>query len=320
MEQQNSERVYINDEICTYMTNNKLLAFKDRLNPASSTNYACIHAKGEDGADGRRVYSTIGILASDFSKGKGENNIKTEANISPAEARYVFHLVEQGLGVFDGIIFSSEKIFGKADPQGYSQVRKLVIGRASMDNEKKPRKSPWYVIVENGVGIKASNANGGTYCKKDSYKCERKVFVYFTDMDFYCYLSQVVAFINTWEVTFGSKVIREGRAAFEAVKAEYAAEKANTPQNQEAPPPQAAQPPPSPQSSQTPPPQGDTKMTLEDARAVLISVGKHSGKTLGQLEKEWPAGLNWYFTAYHGNDERLRAGASVIASSLQKAS
>ena len=347
MSQTNNEKAFISNEIATYMTNNRLLAFSDRLNPASLENYAGIHAKGEKGEDGRKVYSTIGILASDFTKGKGANNIKAEANISPAEARFIFHWVQIGLGTLNGTILKTTKIFGQPDAQGYAPVRNLSIWRASKDNEGKDRGAPWAISIENGVGIKASNAAGGFYCKPKSFRSERAVTVYCSDQDFFSLMSQVVAYINVWENAYGPKLIREGRLALEQARAEYAAEKAHNPQdsypahhNQDAPhgynghgaapapPPvsQGAYPQstPQPQVHNNAPPQGHgTTMTLDQARAVVIPFGKSAGKTFGQLESSNPGGLDWYANTYTGTNEELRLGARVILANLpplQKAS
>ncbi|MCL2621128.1 MAG: hypothetical protein FWD97_09375 [Defluviitaleaceae bacterium] len=464
MSQPKVEKIYIDNEITKYMTSKKLLAFSDRLNPAPFTNYARIHAKGDIIEGGRRAYSTIGILASDFSGGKGEKNIKAEANISPAEARYIFQRVQMGLGAMDGVIFSSEKIFGNPNAQGYSTVRKLNIGRSVRDGKGEYRKAPWYVVVENGVGIKAYNGQGGSYCQSGSYKRECQVLVYLTDQDFYCDMAQVVAFIDVWEITHGTKLIRDGRVALDSLRTEQAVEQnsgAQTPQsnhhnhppqthpqashqippqegqvqaqpteerqheypsqtppspqlphqNQHQVPPtqhptqyqqanvtpqqephqgqsyqvtqqqhqayqgqsaqtppqhphtpsshkqsqeqphqgQTQQPskeatqidsvsrpqqPPQPMSQQEPPPQPTSNqpqrpaqpqttqstMTLEQARAVIISTGNHKGKTLGQYEKEYLKGVAWYAETYSGNDEHLREGARIIvaASHSQK--
>jgi len=240
-----------------------------------------------------------------------------------------------GLCMLDAVIFSSEKIFGTPDANGYAPVRKLTIGRASKDKDGKERKSPWYVIAENGVGIKANNANGGAYCQSGSYKCERKVLVYLTDQDFYCLLAQVVSYINIWEMTYGAKLIREGRAALETAKAEHTAVQSENQQNQ--PPVNNAgnannatshqannnsapgannnavpQTPPNNASANQTPQHNTTIMSLDQARAVLIDIGKHKGKTLGQLETEWPNGISWYINSYHGDNESLRNGANII--------
>jgi len=335
MSQQNGEKIYVNNEISTYMTDKKLLAFKDRLNPTTPLNYACIHARGDEGENGRRIYSTIGILARDFSNGKGEHNIKTEANISPAEARYILARVQAGLGFYDGAIFASEKIFGQPDENGYAPVRKLTISRIHVDKEKKPRAYPWVVNVENGVGIKDHNANGGSHCRKDSFIGQSKVGVFLTDQEFYCHLSKVVSFIDIWEVAYGAKLIKDGHVALEAAKAEHYAENGNdlptnasgnnaqggyakqgAGANNQVPsqPQQNRSTPPPAQSNQ---PQGNNQsMTLEQARGILIDVGVHKGKTLGQLESKQPNGISWYVNSYTGKNVLLRNGASVILSHL----
>jgi len=335
MSQQNGEKIYVNNEISTYMTDKKLLAFRDRLNPTIPLNYACVHAHGDESDNGRRVYSTIGILARDFSNGKGENNIKTEANISPTEARYIFARVQMGLGTHDGVIFSSEKIFGQPDENGYAPVRKLNIGRFHLDREKKLRTYPWCVTVENGVGIKDHNSNGGSHCRKDSFISQSKVGVFLSDQDFFCQISKVVSFINVWEMAYGAKLIKEGHAALAAAKAEHAAENGydmstgadnngysghgNQGAGENNPPPaQPQQPTNQSQTNQPSQPQGKGQsITLEQARTVVIDMGIHKGKTLGQLEREKPNGVSWYVTSYTGKNEQLRNGAKVIAAHVE---
>jgi hypothetical protein len=333
MSQQNGEKIYVNNEITTYMTDKKLLAFRDRLNPTIPLNYACIHAHGDEGENGRRVYSTIGILARDFSKGKGENNIKTEANISPAEARYIFARAQAGLGSYDGIIFASEKIFGQPNENGYSPVRKLTIGRIQAETDSKPRHSPWCVTIENGVGIKDHNSNGGSHCRKDSFVSQSKVGVFLTDQEFFCHLSKVVSFIDIWEITYGAKLIKEGHVALEVARAEHATENgydlpidtdnncqggynnqgAGAYNNQPQAQPHQQQNQSTAQSQPGQQPNNGQSMTLEQARAVLIDMGIHKGKTLGQLESEKPKGVSWYVNSYTGKNELLRSGARVIS-------
>ena len=62
-------------------------------------------------------------------------------------------------------------------------------------------------------------------------------------------------------------------------------------------------------------------LTPEAAAAVVISIGFHKGKTLGQVAVEKPASLEWYVTSYGGPDNLLRAAAKyLIDAALQKAS
>ena len=62
-------------------------------------------------------------------------------------------------------------------------------------------------------------------------------------------------------------------------------------------------------------------LTPEAAAAVVISIGFHKGKTLGQVAVEKPSSLEWYVTSYGGPDNLLRAGAKYLMdAALRKAS
>ena len=62
-------------------------------------------------------------------------------------------------------------------------------------------------------------------------------------------------------------------------------------------------------------------LTPEAAAAVVINIGFHKGKTLGQVAVEKPASLEWYVTSYGGPDNLLRAAAKYLMdAALQKAS
>jgi hypothetical protein len=100
-------------------------------------------------------------------------------------------------------------------------------------------------------------------------------------------------------------------------KATYSAKQEASPPNRHQPPPQSAQPPSNPTSAQESVPTDG--MTLEAARAIKIGIGNHKGKTLGQLETEWPEGISWYITDYKGKNENLRKGAQVIINNLNNA-
>jgi len=291
---------YVDNEIYTYMTSNKMLAISDRLNLASVENYATIHAQHKDDKDasGRRIRSTFGILANDFSRGKGNLAVKAEANISPSEARFIMSQIENGIekGVDKKGIFSSEKIFASGNG---GQVRKLTIGWQTKDNKGEERKSPWVVSIENGTGTIKRTSSGGSFCEKNSYKRETHVLIYFTYQDIYKMFVSVIAFLNVWEMAYGCKLLKEGHALLQQKKQERAA---NPPKNPPAPPVEKQK------STEQP------NMSLEKARAVIISIGTHKGKTMGQLESENKNGLKWYVDMYKGNDENLRQAAAAILS------
>lgn len=59
----------------------------------------------------------------------------------------------------------------------------------------------------------------------------------------------------------------------------------------------------------------------DSAAKVVISIGCHKGKTLGQLSVEKPNALEWYVKSYAGPDNLLRAAAKFLMdAALAKAS
>jgi hypothetical protein len=208
-----SDKEYISRQIAVYKTNVKLVEFNDKLNTAPVESYAHIHAMGDEGENGKKVYSTIGIVLQDYTNGKGSKNIRVMANISPDEAQFIFSRMQACVETFD---FTADKIFGATDANGYASMTKLKIVRVPVDKSGQKRNYPWTIYIENGKGIKARGSTGGTFCKSGSYICENKAFINLTDLDFYKLLNRVSQYINAWELVFGSAVIKQGRAAIEA--------------------------------------------------------------------------------------------------------
>jgi hypothetical protein len=203
----------ITGQIAVHKTDKKLLEFIDNLNPAPIQDYAAIHA----GAvrpyekDGQRIYSVIRLVAQDYSR-KGENSIRAKANISPEDVLYLAAMVKAGAKDFK---FESVKIFGNPDNSGYCPMTKLWINRNEVTADGEPLNRPWKVDIENGKGRKAQGKNGGAYCMSGSYVQEKKVFLNFTDYEFYKLLCAVERYIHLWEITHGTKLVKEGRIARE---------------------------------------------------------------------------------------------------------
>ena len=62
-------------------------------------------------------------------------------------------------------------------------------------------------------------------------------------------------------------------------------------------------------------------MTLDEAKAVVIDVGYHKGKTLGVLAMQKPGDLEWYVKNYTGRNMALKAGAILLVNAaMQKVS
>ena len=205
-----NENNFISRQISVYKTDKKLVEFIDKLNMAPIETYAHLHAQGDDIGDGKKVYSNIGIVMQDYSKGTGQNTVRVTANISPDEAQYIFSRVQLGVQSFE---FKLDKIFGTPDENGYSTVTKLRVVRATVGPDGKERKYPWYLEIENGKGIAAKAKTGGTYCQSNSYQCISKVFVNLNDSDFFKLLNRVSQYIAAWELAVGPVLIKKGRLA-----------------------------------------------------------------------------------------------------------
>jgi hypothetical protein len=204
---QNKDR--ITGQIAVHKTDKKLLEFIDNLNPAPVQDYAAIHAGAVRPCekDGQRVYSVIRIVAQDYSR-KGEPSVRVKANISPEEALYFSQMAKNGVEKF---IWSAVKIFGSPDKDGYCPMTKLWIRRVQNSANQETLSHPWKVDIENGKGRKSQGKNGGAFCQSGSYVLEKKVFLNFTDCEFFKLMRAVERFISIWEMVHGAPIIREGR-------------------------------------------------------------------------------------------------------------
>lgn len=58
-------------------------------------------------------------------------------------------------------------------------------------------------------------------------------------------------------------------------------------------------------------------MTIEEARNYVIPVGTCKGWTMDQVADRRPISLKWYLTAYNGDDNILRAAASIMSKLIE---
>lgn len=192
-------------QIAVYKTDKALLELCDNLKPASNLFPAHIHAVGEKAEAGERSLIRLNML--DYSKGKGNSTVGVYANISPEEVKYIYSALFSHLMEFD---FQQEKIFGEPDGDGCSIVQKMQISRYETDNQGKKRNYPWIVEIQNGKGIAAKNSNGGKYCKKDSYVCEKKVRLFLNDKDMFILFAKSEAYVRAFEQEYAFRRNRIG--------------------------------------------------------------------------------------------------------------
>ena len=217
MENHNNDD-YISQQISVYKTNKKLCEFIDKLNPAPINNYASLHANGTKVDNSEwKIYSKIGIVLQDYSKGTGENIVRVIANISPEEIRYIFSRLN--LGVTD-FCFEQDKVFGEPDENGFSIVTKLSIKRADKSPDKNgemvKRTYPWQIMIDNGKGRKEKTSTGGFVFKQ--FQSEKRVAVFFNDIDLFILLSKVTRYLELWEIASCIGLIKRAKEELEKIK------------------------------------------------------------------------------------------------------
>ena len=208
----------VSNQIAVYKTNKKLAEFNDKLKPASIENYAHTHAQGEQMPDGSKPRSCVGIVLQDYSRGTGQNTVRVTANLAPGFFPYALSRVSIGVEHFE---FQEEKIFGTPDQQGLCTVTKVIIKRASVGKDGRPRNYPWFILVENGRAVKEQTQTGGYHMKSGTYKADRQVYININDYDFFGLMNRVTRFIDTWELTNGPKLIRDAAQLMQAARQQY---------------------------------------------------------------------------------------------------
>ena len=59
-------------------------------------------------------------------------------------------------------------------------------------------------------------------------------------------------------------------------------------------------------------------MTYEEAGNVIVPLGTCKGWAMSQVADRRPASLKWYINGYSGNDNILRAAATIMQASLDE--
>ena len=63
-------------------------------------------------------------------------------------------------------------------------------------------------------------------------------------------------------------------------------------------------------------------MTVEEASNVICNCGLYRGKTLGEIARSGPEGmqnLRWFVNSYRGRNEDLRTGARILLKAAKAA-
>lgn len=205
-----ANRPPITNQIAKVQTAKKLIAFVDKLNPAPLSNFAQIHAQGEQ-VNGRKVYSLIGIEIQDYSNGTGEKNVRVKFNLSPQYLQFLLTRVEQGWTEYTD---SQTKIYGNPGPDGLCPAQSLQITRRQTDSKGSLLRRPWMIAIDNGRGARAGNEHGGGYLQSGSYISFASAGISLTDQELFIVLKQVDTYIKTWEFSVGPALVAQGRDAY----------------------------------------------------------------------------------------------------------
>ena len=190
---------FISRQIDVCKNDKKLVELICKLRPAPLDFYAHVHAASEKIDGKKRGYSLIGIVIQDYSAGEGKS-VRAAANISPATADYIFNVLRRGDLEFT---YSEEKLQPNTDMKtGRNPVTKLQIRRSDKDQNGKKRRSPWCIQIENGTAIAATNANGGSYAKRDSFESSASLFMVVSDFDMYRMFYNATHLIANWEAAY----------------------------------------------------------------------------------------------------------------------
>ena len=163
----------VSKQICVHKTQNTLLEFNSFLRMAEPKDFWHFH---EDFASD---YSRIRAVMVDYSK---EDSISVYANLSPEIIKYLYSRIWNNVQEFK---FFQQKIFCEDKNSNTGRVTVFSIQRKVRNNKGEVLNYPWVVRIQNGTGVAMHNANGGQYCKKDSYRKEKEVTIQLKDEEIF---------------------------------------------------------------------------------------------------------------------------------------
>lgn len=177
----------VSKQICVHKTQNTLLEFNSFLRMAEPKDFWHLH---EDFASD---YSRIRAVMVDYSK---EDSISVYANLSPEIIKYLYSRIWNNVQEFK---FFQQKIFCEDKNSNMGRVTVFSIQRKVRNNKGEVLNYPWVVRIQNGTGVAMHNANGGQYCKKDSYRKEKEVTIQLKDEEIFTLFARTSAVIRAFE-------------------------------------------------------------------------------------------------------------------------
>lgn len=143
---QNQEITNVACESAKVVLPNKMIVFSPKLKPAAKTGFAKIHAghNKEKTEKNMSIVSCIGLSILDYSKGKGENTVKVNYNLSPEMLYCLIKEVDLVIDSLDDLeqnrIISQNQQILEYKIQHLIQMMQTTASAAGVDFEKKDAK------------------------------------------------------------------------------------------------------------------------------------------------------------------------------------
>ena len=194
-------------------TQQRLIEFLDQLKLAPPKDYAGIHAGllcPTIDPNGRRIYSTIGVVIQEFGVGGKGSSIRVKANISPDDAAYLWNAAKGAQTLPPvGFEFSSLKILGEPDCQGFCYTTSFEVSWVGKTHPD----LPWKITIGNGRGRKGYDPAGVIHCLPGTFTPDKRLEILLSRPEFFRLTHRVGRFIELWE--FSNCLIHEGRQLVE---------------------------------------------------------------------------------------------------------
>lgn len=187
-------------------TSNKVLEFNDKL---QSNNFG---EHGVERSTPHNTFSRIEVTIVDFSKGKKENAVVSQYNITPEMAKTIaglflsgdypeFEKPDPALG---GVGFVEQKInHYKVDEDGFSPVTKFNI------KHQPNMKSPWTISIEVGKGKAERTPIGGVNIKRGTYQKSHDCTMYISKKEMYKMMTTLNDYVKNFEMWSFRAMIEE---------------------------------------------------------------------------------------------------------------
>ena len=121
---------------------------------------------------------------------------KTPVEGYPEIIKYLYSRIWNNVQEFK---FFQQKIFCEDKNSNTGRVTVFSIQRKVRNNKGEVLNYPWVVRIQNGTGVAMHNANGGQYCKKDSYRKEKEVTIQLKDEEIFTLFARTSAVIRAFE-------------------------------------------------------------------------------------------------------------------------